>query len=193
MIIFRALRSTAVATSPLGSYVATVSSDKSLRLWNDTVKAVSALALLLLLSLPAVHALCAPSQLSCERKFDLMSGGAAVSYSPAGDMVAVGLDNGIVSLIKVWRLSARSSPFHSIAPVQDNAFAKNAKIGGEQIGCLAFSPDGALLAAGCNDQSVYVLTLPGLEIKNKFKSNTSSVRCCVARASARAARPLPDA
>ena len=53
---------------------------------------------------------------------------------------------------------------------------KNAKIGGEQIGCLAFSPDGTLLAAGCNDQSVYVLTLPGLEIKNKFKSNTSSVR-----------------
>ena len=55
---------------------------------------------------PSTRSVPGRTQLSCERKFDLMSGGSAVNYSPAGDMLAVGLDNGIVSLIKVWRRAA---------------------------------------------------------------------------------------
>jgi len=125
---------TAVATSPLGNLVATVSTDKTLRIWNDTVKTLQA-----------------------ERKFDLLSGGSAVAYSPAGDMLAVGLDNGQVNIIK------------------DSTFAKSSKISGDGINCLAFSPDGSLLAVSSHDMTVYILTVPGLELKGKMKGNTASV------------------
>ena len=88
-----------------------------------------------------------------------MSGGSSVAFSPAGDMIAVGLDNGLVNIIK------------------DGAFAKISKIGGEGISSLAFSPDGKLLAAGCLDMAAYILTVPNLEIKARLKWNTSSVSC----------------
>ncbi len=44
-----------------------------------------------------------------------------------------------------------------------------------QILCLAFSPDGTHLAAGCMDSILYVLSLPKLQKQNFFRGHEAPV------------------
>ena len=69
-------------------------------------------------------------------------GGYAIAWSPAGDVLAVGLDSGEVVLVDPGSGEVTASP---LPPLNSRVFA------------LAYSPDGRYLAAGSDDGAVHVI------------------------------------
>ena len=85
---------------------------------------------------------------------DLPIAGHSVAFHPNGNIIAIGLQNG-EWLAADFSKELRQSTFNQ-EPIQA-IYADH--VAREQIECIAFSPDGAFLAAGSRDQHIYIYSV----------------------------------
>jgi WD40 repeat protein len=104
----------------------------------------------------------------------------AVDYSPDGNYLAVGLGgrvgakntSGVDGLVKVFRLD-RDDSGHDLRGVTQVCEIKDAK---QWISVVRFSPDGATLAVGSRDNSIYLYSVMNqYNRKGKFSKHNSGI------------------
>jgi ribosome assembly protein SQT1 len=151
---------TAGAWSPDGKFLATVSEDGSLHVWDVWGEAAAK-------GLANDNGQTVVSLDASDQRFAVQGGLYSVAIDPKSSFVAVGGAGGAIKIISLPRLGVDSHPTSS---KQSKAKAKGAEAGGSQGGTiladlhtqgdgietLSFSPSNPLLAAGSVDGSIVI-------------------------------------
>ena len=118
--------------SPDGTKLASGSRDKTLKIWNTKTGKCD-------------------STLSVDSSFE---GVQCISYSPAGDMIAAGCDNGKIHLLDTATFAVKRS-LRVDSGVQS----------------ISYSPAGDMIAAGCSNGKIHLLDTATLAVKRPLSGH----------------------